>query len=260
MLRGEVRTDYQHRRGELAVRPEVGLVDKHLCTRLDHQARRPRFGEPRAVKLAALEQCQGACVVGWRDLHISLAGHRDRRALICEPGAQRDILGVAQLRRGQLCPAQVAGAVEPLAHDQCRTARGRAGDDDQRPSLGLHKAADGRGGADVCGIHCASRQRLDCRGSGGEDRRLYTHLAQSFVEEALLDTDERGGVGEIGKVAQPHLGDLPGFGGRGGASGESEGEGAHERGHQGAARAPRACVCHGFSSFDRVRWGGMKAS
>ena len=42
-------------RDELAVGPQVGLVDEHVAAALEHEAGRPRLGHPGAVDRAGLE-------------------------------------------------------------------------------------------------------------------------------------------------------------------------------------------------------------
>ena len=57
-------------------------------------------------------------------------------ALVIEPGAQCDILGVAELRGGQRRALQVRGRVDAVRTTSCSAAGGGAGDDaDDSPAL-----------------------------------------------------------------------------------------------------------------------------
>ncbi len=49
-----------------------------------------------------------------------------------EPGAQRDVLRVAELRGGERLALEVRRAVDAVADDELRAAGGRAGDDADR--------------------------------------------------------------------------------------------------------------------------------
>ena len=83
---------------ELALRPQVGLVDEDLAAALLDQAGGPRLGHPGAVDVAGLEGGEGVGVVLRLDGHVAAAGGVGVEALLLQPGAQRDVLGVAELR------------------------------------------------------------------------------------------------------------------------------------------------------------------
>ena len=61
-------------RDEVTLRPQVGLVDEHVAATFEHEAGRPRLGDPRAVEGAGLECSQRVGVVLRRD-----AARRRRR-------------------------------------------------------------------------------------------------------------------------------------------------------------------------------------
>ena len=50
-------------RHELAVGPQLGLVDQHVAAALEHESGRPRLGDPRAVEIAGLQGGQRVGVV-----------------------------------------------------------------------------------------------------------------------------------------------------------------------------------------------------
>ena len=95
------------RRDVLALGPQVALVDEDLAAALVDEAGRPGFRHPGAVDLAGLERVEGLRVLLREDLHVATAGGVGLVALVLQPGAQRDVLRVAELRRGELLALQV---------------------------------------------------------------------------------------------------------------------------------------------------------
>ena len=76
VLGQELRGDDQVRGDEVAVGPQLLLVDQHVRAGVDHEARRPRLRQPGAVELAGLEQVERLRVLLRRDGHVA----RRRRA------------------------------------------------------------------------------------------------------------------------------------------------------------------------------------
>ena len=120
-------------RHELAVGPQLGLVEQDVPAALEHEARRPRLGDPGAVEVARLQRGQRVGVVLGRDPHVAAAGGVGLVALLGQPGPEGDVLGVAERRRRERGPGEVLGRVDALAHDERGAARRRAGDDAERP-------------------------------------------------------------------------------------------------------------------------------
>ena len=88
-------------RHEVALGPDVGLVDEHVAAALEHEAGRPRLGHPGAVEGAGLEGGERVGVVLRRDVHVAATAGVGRVALFEQPGPQRDVLGVAERRAGE---------------------------------------------------------------------------------------------------------------------------------------------------------------
>ena len=102
-------------------------------------------------------------------------------------------------------PLRSAGAVDVRLDDEHGAARGGAGDDPQRRALRLREAVDRRVGADVGGVDRVGEQGVDGVGAGVERRRLERDVRAELVlgEDALVDADERRGVGDVREVAEP---------------------------------------------------------
>ena len=204
MLVEELGGDDQVGGDELAVGPQLGLVEQHVAAALLDEAGRPRLGHPRPVEGAGLERGERVGVVLRRDAHVAAAAGVGLEALLGEPRPQGDVLGVAERRRRQRRAGEVVGRVDALAHDERGAARRRAGDDAQRLAVGLGVAVDRRVGADEAGVEGAGEHRLDDLGAGVERRRLELDaVAERLGEEAGLDADDRRGVGDVREVAEP---------------------------------------------------------
>ena len=207
VLLEELGADEQHGGRELAVLPQVRLVDEHVRARVEDQPRHPRLGKPRAVDVALLEQGQRLGVLGRRDAHVAAARGVGLEPLVREPAAQRDILRVAELRRRERRALEVGRRVDPVADDERGAAGRRAGDDARRLAGGLDERVDRRVRPDVGRVDRAGRQRLDRGGAGVEDGCRHVDVAEGVGEEPLLEADERRRVRDVGEVAEAQLGD-----------------------------------------------------
>ena len=110
----------------LAVRPQVGFVDQHVGAALLDEAGGPGLGHPGAVDVAGDERGERLAVGLRLDRHVAAAGVVGLVALVLQPGAQGDVLGVAELRGGERLALEVRGGVDPVAHDEEGAARGAA--------------------------------------------------------------------------------------------------------------------------------------
>nr|WP_293263117.1 hypothetical protein [Nannocystis sp.] len=146
----------------------------------------------------------GRSPAGPRD--VAAAGSVSGEALAREPGAEGDVLGTAELRRGELLAAQVGGAGDIGAHDQESAARGGASDDAHGLAARADERVDRRVGADVAGVERAREQRLDRGGAGVEGEGLELRGPELAGEGPILHADQRGGVGDVREVAEPQHG------------------------------------------------------
>ena len=120
-------------------------------------SRDPGLGHPRAVDAAGGVggEALGVGLRLDRDVAAALGGRR--QALLLEPVAQCDVLGVAELRRGDGLALE-AGRVGDLGpHDERGAARGGAGDDAHGRALGLRVGVDRGVRADVGDVERAAR-------------------------------------------------------------------------------------------------------
>ena len=124
---------------EVAVRPEIGLVDEDPAAALLDHARRPRLGDPGAVDVAGDERIQRVRVRLRSDRHVAPAFEVGLVALLEEPGPQGDVLRVAELRRREDGAGQLVGGRDVVAHDEGGSARGRARHDADGLSIRLGK-------------------------------------------------------------------------------------------------------------------------
>src|SRR5438874_779047 len=83
---------------------------------------------------------------------FAVAGDRRAQPLALEPRAQRDVLGVAQLRAGHLLALEVGGGVDAVLDHQLGAGGGGAGDDPDGVAAALPVGGDGRARADVGGV------------------------------------------------------------------------------------------------------------
>ncbi len=152
ILLQEGRSRDEVRGHELAVRPEVALVDEDLATALLDQAGGPRLGNPPANDLTGLERFQRLRVGLRHDRDVATALGGGRQSLVGEPGAEGDVLGAAQLGRSHGLATQILRGLDLPLDDEEGTRRRGARDDPDRLALGLGKGIDGGVGPDVGGI------------------------------------------------------------------------------------------------------------
>ena len=75
------------------------MLDEDLAAKIVYQARHPRFDRPCGVDVATLEERDEFSVLRREHLRIA-ASDGDIEAARAKPDARFDVLGVAQLRRG----------------------------------------------------------------------------------------------------------------------------------------------------------------
>ena len=125
-------------------------------------------------------------------------------ALLAQPPAQGHVLGVAQLGCGELLPAQVVGTRDRGLDHQGGAAGGGARDHPDGLAVRLDEGVDRRVGAHVAGVDRVREERLDRLRPRAEDRGLERHVgSQRLGEDALLDADQGGRVGQVREVAEP---------------------------------------------------------
>jgi hypothetical protein len=205
VLLQELGADDEVRGHELLAGPEVALVDQHVTTAAEHQLRGVRLRQPGAVELAALEQVEDVAVGRGRDRDVTAAVDAVLQPLAGQPGAQGDVLGVAQLRRGQRGALEIGGGGDPVPDDQLGATRRGSGDDADRVAVALAVSVDRRAGADVGGVQGAGEQRLHLVRTGVEHLRLQRGGAELLGEQPLVHPDEGRGVRDVGEVAEPEL-------------------------------------------------------
>ena len=93
----------------LATGPQRLLVDEDLAAAFLDETRRPRLRHPGAVDLAALEGIERLGVVLGKDGDVATTLLGRAEAVVRQPGPERDVLGVAELRRRHLLAAQTGG-------------------------------------------------------------------------------------------------------------------------------------------------------
>ena len=253
----EVRGDDQVRRDELTVRPQVALVDEHVAAPFEDQAGRPRLGDPGAVELALPEQRERLGVLDVDDGDVAATRRVGGEAVVGEPGAQGDVLGVAEGGRGEGRAGEIVGGVDPVGDDQARPARRGAGDDPQGLTVGLGETVDRRVGADEGGVDRSREQRLDRLAAGVEVGDLERDVrSQGVGEDSAVHADDRRGVGDVGEVAEAQ-GDRPGFGGacrrRGGGRAGCGARQSHGGEDQQAPRDDRLVIPTDIVSFSTSR-------
>ena len=190
---------------ELAVGPQVALVDEHVAAALEDQSGRPRLGDPGTVELAFTEQRQRLGVLDVDDLDVAPAGRVGGEAILGQPGAQGDVLGVAEGWRGERrVGVEVLGGVDAFGDDEARPARGGSGDDPQRLAVGLGEAIDRRVGTDERCVDRSGQQRLDRLAAGVEVQHLQGDVGtHGLGERTAVDADDRRGMGDVREVPEP---------------------------------------------------------
>ena len=113
---------------ELSVRPQRALVDEEAAVAFMNEACGPGFGSPGGVEVLLEEERQLVGIRHGDDLHVAtlVVGFH---AVILEPVAQGDVLGVAELRRSHALAVEILGLVDAgiVANNQRSAAAGRAG-------------------------------------------------------------------------------------------------------------------------------------
>ena len=200
----------------VAARPQVLLVDEHLAAGLEHQARRPRLGQPGAVDVAGLEGGERHRVLLRDDGDVAGAvrgrprspPRRGSGAARC-PACRRSAAWRSACPRGpqrSRCPACTTSEAPPLvAPATMRTAS---------PWL-FTKALIGRVRTDVGRVERAGEQRLDGGRAGVELLRRELGVAERLGEDAGGVAVDGGRVRDVREVAEAQLGGR-GAGGRGG--------------------------------------------
>ena len=197
-------------RDEVAVGPQVGLVDEHVAAAFEHEAGGPRLGHPGAVEGAGLEGGERVGVVLRRDVHVAAAAacrsrspRRAARPAARRPGCCRATGWRAWRRRGRPGSSMPSRTTSDAPPDVVpATMR-------MRLAVGLGVAVDRRVRADEAGVDGAGEDRLDDLGAGVERRRLERGgRAERIVEQPGVDADDRRRVGDVREVAeaQGHVG------------------------------------------------------
>lgn len=205
-----------------------------------------------------LEQRQLIGIGGRNDLRIA-AGLADLQAAGDEPGARRDVLRVAELRRRDLLAAKIGCGLQRRIrlNDERRAAIDGAGDDMAFVAVRFEIGVDGRVRADIGEVDRLGEHRLYRARTGIVDVPLDLHAgAKPLFEPAFADAremvrDQALDMRDIGEVAdaQHRL--------RIGRDGCEHGNG-RQRERQAAARhetsAPSSLfVVHDIASFKRER-------
>ncbi len=217
MLVEELLAHDQVRRDVLAVGPQVGFVDEDLAAAFGDETRRPRFGHPGTVDVARLELVERLRVLLRDDRNVAAARGVGLVPLVLQPRAQRDVLGVAELRRRKLLAREVCGTGDLRLHDEVCAARCRTGHD---PDLAVRlcERVDGRVGTDEGRVERPGQDRGHGFGTGVEGLCLELVLPERVCEVAAFDADQRRCVRHVREVAEVH-GDRVGTGGRLGCTG-----------------------------------------
>ena len=104
-----------------------------------------------------------------QDRHVATAGGVGLETLLLEVAAQRDVLGVAELRRRDRLALEVLRLLDVGLHHEIRAARCDAGDHLDR-TVGLLERRDRRVGPDVRDVERVGEERGDRRRPRVEDR------------------------------------------------------------------------------------------
>ena len=186
------------------------MLDEDLAAKIVYQARHPRFDRPCGVDVATLEERDEFSVLRREHLRIA-ASDGDIEAARAKPDARFDVLGVAQLRRGDSTTAEISRCAQdgPCADDQGIAASSDRSQNAYCATLGAHVGVDDRRGADIGHVDRTGNQGLH----GGRPRiertplQLHAGREVSLVEIlafALPLTCRQGrGVREIREEAHP---------------------------------------------------------
>ena len=189
---------------ELALRPQVPLVDKHGSIAFDDQAARPWLRHPRAVDLALLECGQRLRVVLRKDAHVTAAGGVGLEAVVLEKPSQGDVLRAPELWVGDLLALQRRDGADAGPDDQLCTTRGRARDDSDRLAVRLRERVDRRVRPDEGDVDRAGEDGGDGVAAGVERMSFELYVgAERGREQALLEPDQRRCMSQVREVSQP---------------------------------------------------------
>src|SRR5881628_470567 len=198
----EVCAHDEHCSCKLTVWPERLFVDKYVTAALLDQSRRPWLRSPTAIQIAVLERGKRVRVGSGNDLNVAavlLGGD----AVLLEPVAQRNILGITQLWACNPLAAELRRLGDVGFNDECGAAACRAGYDSHIVAVGLDVAVDRRTLTDVTGIEFAGENRGDDVRPCIEGLRVDCHVRAEFLrEDPVIQADQRDGVGYVGKIAK----------------------------------------------------------
>ena len=203
--------DHEYADDELAVGPECPFVKEEAAVALMDQAGGPRLRSPRGIEVLFQEQGQLVRIGHGDNLDVAALVVR-LQAVFLKPVAERDILRVAELRRGNALAVKVFRLVDAgiVADDQGSSAAGRSGDDAQRFAVGANIAVDRGVRADIGHVDRAREKRFNRRRAGVETGPLHFHLrSHGFVEKAVGLSNHSLGMCDVGKSADPNRRLLP---------------------------------------------------
>src|SRR6202007_1819310 len=191
---------------KLLVGPERALVQKQAPIPFPDEARGPGLRRPGGIQLPLQEKSE-LIGIGEREyLNIATLVRR-LQSVRLHPRAQRDVLRVPQLGRGDLLAVKVAWTLNPgvVADDYRCATPGCAGDDPERFAIGSHVAGDGGIRADVGHVERTRKERFDCGWTSVE--RLPVDLyarAHGLFELTVRFDDHRLGMRDVRKRAYPN--------------------------------------------------------
>ena len=201
--------DDRRMRGKEALRHDeqggdAGLAEQHRTAVADHLDVVGR-GLGAAGDLPGLElEHRGRVGLGRLDEGVAAAGRGGGQAVLLEPVAQRDVLGVAQRRSGQRLALELGRRGDALRdHDGGAAGRGSR-DDLDGAAAGLLPGVDGRVRPDIGGVELAGQQCRGLLGPAAERGGLQrAGGAEGLGEEALLQADQGRGMRDV--VRKPSL-------------------------------------------------------
>lgn len=186
----------------------VALFEKDLAAGLHLETGHPGLDGPDRIERLLLEERELVRVGGRQHLDVA-AELRDAEALRSKPGAAGDVLGVPELRGGDLLALEVRGRLQPAfgVHHERRAAERGPGDDAHlfppRSDVGVQR----RIGPDVREIERLREERLHGARTGVVDEPLDLDagaealLEPSFPGAAEGVGDQRLRVCDVGEVA-----------------------------------------------------------
>ena len=204
VLLEELGGDDQVGRHELAVGPQLGLVDEHvpppsLTRRVAHgsgthaPSMAPDWNAASVSALSCGVICTSPPPLVSVSKPCSLSQARRATSWVLPSDGVASV--VPARSAGESMPSRTTSEAPPdVVPATMRSA--------SPPGLGV--AVDRRVGADEAGVEGAGEQRLDDLGAGVERRQLQRDVgAERLGEQAGLDADDRRGVGDVREVAEP---------------------------------------------------------